>query len=460
MYQTDHAVYIDTSTPGISYISGPRYEQRIDERYLNPSTPAKAYRVETFRSATSLTASNQHLRCYFVYQCDFVNPTPEPNETDLAVISDKTFLEKATPYTKKVYQSLVKAVVERTGPVIEMLEVQGTREKRLVIGYKQGSAMGLFSALSDLYHYYGCTSARKYVEQFSNGVTVMSIYLRPLPANTKVPNPNKYPPIEASIHQIMKEVSLLYCIPQNRFQHHFISGSLSLQETIYAHCVCMFVAHFLNRLGSEYNTLASMLDKNNPLHVEILSKLKRRLRQETFTRDYIYDIINEHPDLVRSLYLSFANAHYVQTRGEDDDFIPTLSYQRLQVDRVLNKEELLEKISRNVANENEQKVMEQFVIFNENILKTNFYTPTKVALSFRMNPRFLSPVEYPQPLYGMFMVVGSEFRGFHLVCATSVFLRNEKLTLASALPRHRTWWYPYRQEQEQGGLLHQCSFRV
>lgn len=410
----DHAVYIDTSTPGISYLNGPRYEQRIDEKYLNISSPSKAYRVETFRSASSLSPNNQHLRCYFVYQCDFVNPKPDPTETDLAVISDKTFLEKVTPNTKAVYQGVVKSVIERTGPVIEMFEVEGTREKRLVIGYKQGSSLGLFSALSDLYHYYGCTSARKYVEQFSNGVTVMSIYLRPLPHDTRVPNPNRFPPIEASIHQIMKEVSLLYCIPQNRFQHHFVSGSLSLQETIYAHCVCMFVGHFLNRLGSEYTALKSKLDPSNPGHENILASLKRRLRQETFTRDYIFEIINEHPDLVRSLYLSFANGHYVQTRGEHDDFIPTLSYQRLQVDRVLNPEELREKITKTVNNENEQRVMEQFVTFNCNVLKTNFYTPTKVALSFRMNPRFLSQDEYPQPLYGMFMVVGSEFRGFHL----------------------------------------------
>lgn len=54
--------------------------------------------------------------------------------------------------------------------------------------------------------------------------------------------------------------------------------------------------------------------------------------------------------------------------------------------------------------------------------KTNFYTPTKVALSFRMNPRFLSQDEYPQPLYGMFMVVGSEFRGFHLVSLNASFV--------------------------------------
>lgn len=195
----------------------------------------------------------------------------------------------------------------------------------------------------------------------------MSIYLRPLPP-TSTTNPNRFPPIEASIHQIMKEISLLYCIPQNMFQHHFIKGTLSLQETIYAHCVCLFVGHFLNRLGAEYTALTTLLDASNTVHAETLTKLKRRLRQETFTSDYIYEIINSHPNLIRSLYLSFANSHYVQTRGENDDFIPTLSYQRLQVDRVLSHDELKDKIARNVANENQEKVMLQFIHFNANIL--------------------------------------------------------------------------------------------
>ena len=242
----------------------------------------------------------------------------------------------------------------------------------------------------------------------------MSVYLQPLPSGMKIPNQSRFPPIEASIHQIMKEVSLLYCIPQNMFQHHFVAGTLSLQETIYAHCVCLFVGHFLNRLGPEYAALTTLLDVTNNVHAETLTKLKRRLRQETFTSDYIFEIINEHPDLIRALYLAFANSHYVQTRGEHDDFLPTLSYQRLQVDRVLTHEELKTKIARTVANENQENVMQQFIIFNESLLKTNFYTPTKVALSFRLSPKFLPAAEYPDPLFGMFLIVGSEFRGFHL----------------------------------------------
>jgi glutamate dehydrogenase len=408
---SDHAVYIDTSIPGISVVEGPRYEQRIDEKYINGSTHDKSYRVESFRSDSALPDNKDHqMRCYFIYKCHFANSNPGSDNTDIEQIGEKRWLQKATQNTKAVYQEIIANAVTRTGPVIEMFETEGTREKRLVLAYRQGSAMGIFSALSDLYHYYGVTSSRKYVEQFSNGITIMSLYLRP----ASLGNNARHPPIEASIHQIIKEVSLLYCIPQNKFQVHFAHGELSLQESIYAHCVWIFTQQFVNRLGSEYTSLAGVLDPDNSSHAEVLSKLKRRLRTETFTPEYILEIISKYPALIRNLYLNFANTHYVQTRGDRDDFIPTLSYLRLNVDEVPDDTKLSNMISKIVANEHDEMVMTAFRVFNSVVLKTNFYTPTKVALSFRLNPDFLPEQEYPQPLYGMFLVISSEFRGFHL----------------------------------------------
>lgn len=407
----DHAVYIDTSMPGITVLEGSKFEQRLEEKYLDGSRGLKSYRVESFRSPSRLKDGNSEasLRCYFVYQSVFKNQSPKVGETSIDVLGDERFLQKATKNTKEIYQGIMEAAVSRTGPVIDMYEIAGTREKRLIVGFKQGSALGMFAALSDLYHYYGLTSSRKYVEQFSNGFTIISMYLKPAPNSAA-----KYPPIEASIHQVMKEISLLYCIPHNQLQSHFISGALSLQESIYAHCVWVFVQHFLNRLGNEYNTLVSVLDSSNNVHAELLSKLKKRLRTETFTAEYILEIINQYPELIRALYLAFASAHYVQTRGEEDDFLPTLSYLRMKVDRVLTDEELKDMISKAAVNEHHDMVMSAFRVFNGALLKTNFYTPTKVALSFRLNPSFLPPEEYPQPLYGMFLVISSEFRGFHL----------------------------------------------
>lgn len=440
----NHAVYIGTSTPGISNLAGLDYEQRIDNKYLNSSSPERAFRVETFRAtnspntslvntsfksdgeATSDASTNvdaaetEQMRCYFVYKCNFFEDNVAEDVTDLEKISDRAFYEKATENTKAIYKNIISQVVKRTGPVIEQYQVDGTQERRVIIGYRQKTAPGYFSALSHLYHYYGLHSTRKYVEQFSNGVTVISIYLVPTQfrqtASTleELKALKKYPPIDHSIHQVTKEASLLYCIPQNNFQKLFAQGELSLQESIYAHSVFIFVTHFLNRLGNEYATLLHLLDSNNTAHLEVLENLKRRLRQETFTRAYIDEIMHSQIDLLRQLYLQFANVHYVQSRGEGNNFLPTLSYQRIQTAKVYPIDELKGLIRRECTNEHQVTVFEAILEFNTHVLKTNFYTPTKVALSFRLDPGFLPSSEYPQPLYGMFLVVGQEFRGFHL----------------------------------------------
>ena len=99
----------------------------------------------------------------------------------------------------------------------------------------------------------------------------------------------------------------------------------------------------------------------------------------------------------------------------------------------LTDEELHDKIRRTVTNKHELQVLESFMIFNKcvrplpapspsslapaavadaqitfdrSILKTNFYQPTKVALSFRLAPDFLPEVEYPKKPFGMFFVIG------------------------------------------------------
>lgn len=410
MEASDHAIYIDTSIPGRSNVSGPRYEQRLEAKYLDHQGKSK-YRVETFRSPAVIGASPSSqatLRCYFVYQCIFKQKPEEtdPKETRLEVIADHGFLQKATVNTKQMYQEVIELAVHRAGPVIEVFDIEDSPEKRLVVAFRARTARGLFSSLSDLYHYYGVTSSRKYVEQFANGITVMSVYLRPA---SNLDRDEYFPSMDEAINQITKEISLLYCIPQNKFHNLFATGELSLQEAVYAHSAWVFVQHFLNRLGPEYASLMELLDSKQNAQATLLSRLKRRLRTETFTPDYIQEIIQSYPGLVRVLYASFAAVHLNVGPGSDRPSIaPTPAVE------VLSDAALKDKISKTVSNEHEEMVLTAFRVFNNAILKTNYFTPTKVALSFRLNPSFLPETEYPKPLYGMFLVIGAEFRGFHL----------------------------------------------
>ncbi|KAI0075077.1 NAD-dependent glutamate dehydrogenase [Panus rudis PR-1116 ss-1] len=408
------ATFIHTSPPGKTTTEGPgsTCESRIDALYLDKSTPENAYRLETYRSQGSVSkTASQQLRCYFVSKCNFPkNPpasTRTDGKTDIRTVSDPVFLEKASENTLEIYQNIMWQVERRYGPVIEVFEVEGSRERRLVIGYKMGGTTKFFSALSNLYHFYYLYSTRKYVEQFSNGVTIISLYLNPLPGANA-------PPIEHSIFQVMKEASLLYTLPDNPF---FYAGSgqeggHAVQEAVYAYCGWVFAQHFCNRLGSAYLNLKNILDENNPSHAEVLNDIKRRFREETFTRESIAQVIHAHPDLINLLYVNFAMVHYPQVT--EAQLMPTLSYQRLRTQQPLSDRELYDRIRKSALNKHELQVLESFLIFNKHVLKTNFYQPTKVALSFRLDPSFLPEVEYPKKPFGMFLVIGNEFRGFHI----------------------------------------------
>ncbi|KAJ7681527.1 NADH-dependent glutamate dehydrogenase [Mycena rosella] len=398
------ATFIHTSPPGVTSTEGPgaACEARIDDLFLDTPTP---YRLETFRSqgAVSATASQQ-LRCYFVSRCTF--PPPPPAESDdIRLYSDPVFLEKASENTLQLYAAAMRAVrARRYGPVLSHYLVEGSRQHRLVIAYdsRASGTRHFFSALSNLYHFYALYSVRKYVEQFSNGVTIISLYLNPLPGGGGA---GGAPPIEHSIYQVVKEASLLFCLPDNPFFLPKAPGSHAVQEATYAYCGWIFAQHFCNRLGPAYLSLRNVLDETDPVHAEVLSDIKRRFREETFTRESIAGVIAAYPELIRLLYVNFAMTHYPSSDADSPADLAAAP---------LSDEELWDRMRRAVPGKHELQVLEAFLIFNKHILKTNFYQPTKVALSFRLAPDFLPEVEYPKTPFGMFFVIGNEFRGFHI----------------------------------------------
>ncbi|KIO23889.1 hypothetical protein M407DRAFT_213963 [Tulasnella calospora MUT 4182] len=247
-----------------------------------------------------------------------------------------------------------------------------------------------------------------------------ALYLNPLPQSSA-------PPIESTIFQVIKEASLLYCLPENPFFRTQPTGAdpsvitpqgslgHAVQEATYACKIHQaHFGHFCNRLGSAYHKLKTVLDESDATHAEVLNNIKTRFREETYTRQSIMDVIFAHPDLIRLLYVNFAMEHYPASEEEASKLVPTLSYQRLQTNQYLSYDDLKAKLRKSVPNKHELAVLEAFLEFNRHILKTNFYQPTKVALSFRLNPEFLHKMEYPKTPFGVFFIIGSDFRGFHV----------------------------------------------
>ena len=81
---------------------------------------------------------------------------------------------------------------------------------------------------------------------------------------------------------------------------------------------------------------------------------------------------------------------------------------------MIAEEHVMQEIKKTVQNRSEYKVFESYLSFNKSTLKTNFFRSTKVALSFRLDPSFLSKSEFPRTPFGLFLVIGAGFRGFHI----------------------------------------------
>ncbi|KAE9389825.1 hypothetical protein BT96DRAFT_946579 [Gymnopus androsaceus JB14] len=357
------------SVPWYHYYRGPgvtcKSNRNLAPRQLN------AYKLETFRSAGSSDA----ISSTSVFP-DSPAAKDAESRTNINSVSDKGFLEKAS---EKRSCGALSNVRSRHGGF------QSRRLEREPSCYRMGT---IFFSASPTSTTFTLSTARKYVEQFSNGVTIISLYLNP------VPNSNA-PPIEHSIFQVMKEASLLFCLPENPF---FLPKAPD--------CGWIFAQHFCNRLGPAYLQLKSVLDENDPAHAEVLNNIKRRSREETFTRESIEQVIHTHSELIRLLYVNFAMVHYPAS-DHATELMPTLSYQRLQTIQPLSDEELYDKIRRTVPNKHSLQVLESFQIFNKISLK-----PTSTNL--QKSPWFLPEVEYPKKLFAMFFVIGNEFRGFHI----------------------------------------------
>ncbi|KAE9387379.1 hypothetical protein BT96DRAFT_948403 [Gymnopus androsaceus JB14] len=289
------------------------------------------------------------------------------------------------------------SVEQRYGPVMEVFEVEGSRERRLVIGYKMGGTTAFFSALSNLYHFYSLYSARKYIEKFFNGVTIISLYLNP------VPNSNA-PPIEHSILQVRKEASLLYFLPENPFFFPKAPGTHAVQEVTLRLDLCTTL---LQQARPGLLAAQKRLGREQPAHAEAYNNIKRRFREETFTRESIEQVIHTHSELIRLLYVNFAMVHYPAS-NDATEFMPTLSYQRLQTIQPLSDEELYDKIrhSPQQTHPPSSRILPNLQqTYPQNQLLPTYKGRLVLPLGSRVFTR--GPVS-------MFSVIRNEFRGFHI----------------------------------------------
>ncbi|MDE3269323.1 MAG: NAD-glutamate dehydrogenase [Pseudomonadota bacterium] len=94
-------------------------------------------------------------------------------------------------------------------------------------------------------------------------------------------------------------------------------------------------------------------------------------------------------------------------------FDPLLERQQAQQDYEQLQQELAAEIAQ-LADTVERDIFTESVHFIDNLLKTNYFLPTKTGLAFRLSPAVLDKQYYPHEPFGIFFIVGLGYRFFHM----------------------------------------------
>ena len=78
------------------------------------------------------------------------------------------------------------------------------------------------------------------------------------------------------------------------------------------------------------------------------------------------------------------------------------------------REQLLTKVRGQILDAVERAIFKSCVSFLDHTLKTNYFLRTKTGISFRLDPKILNPEHYPAKPFGIFFIVGRDYRFFQV----------------------------------------------
>ncbi|MCK4772134.1 MAG: NAD-glutamate dehydrogenase, partial [Candidatus Latescibacteria bacterium] len=352
-------------------------ERLIEGKY--PGSRLKSYR------AIGKGPGVENLRMYLVEMPQFPQEDVGPEDTDLQKIASTSLLNSATKRIFRRYQKLIDKTRGWESPLIEVSHKKESGELRVFVIANSDSSSRCFSSISDVLNSHGLVSNRKYVEPFANGKTVYAVYLDDI-TDDKL------------LHDLIEDISLVYVIPESPISPLFREGKLSAQETVFGVAACTFAHQFLTEYDEEYLELVGAL-KDAPEMIGLLRTFRRRLAKGSYDEGSVWDALVNNYDYLKKSFQCFDKKF--NPYRDDHDINTSIA-------------EFHKNIGINITVEIDKNVFESILLFIEVIQKTNFYRKEKTSLSFMLNPEFLNKVDYPEVPFGVFLVIGSEFRGFHI----------------------------------------------
>ena len=359
--ESDRALYIVEETK-IHEI-----EDRIESKYPN-------FRVESYRTLNP--AIDRHLRLYIVNSPDFQKDLPDDTDLTFEQAASQSFLQARESDTLQRYKEAWDWMNNREAPYIAISEKPDTQETRVMVGIHGGGTRQFMAKFTIQMRKHHLISIRKYKEPFADEKNIYTFYYHKLEQEV--------------IEDFSREINTIVMLPEHPITELFASGVFSSQAAMYAISAAAFANQFITVLTDEYTTLSRAL-KEQPEAKGILDKIKLRLVKDTFTESKIAQVVSDNNEIIALLYQDFANRLHPRKGCGDKDI-------KAHVEQIQNI------IETEVSSSSDKAILQYFLVFNELVLRTNFFRRDKICAVYRLDPSFLNQTDYPEKPFGIFFL--------------------------------------------------------
>jgi len=145
---------------------------------------------------------------------------------------------------------------------------------------------------------------RKFIETFSNGIIVYSLFLFPAPRPT--------------IDHFLSHFSLLYLIPKSELTPSFMRGEMSIEEYTYCSSATRFVYYFINQRSEEFIALSRGL-ASDPISLGRLRMLYTSMKRGSVSLNRILDVVKSYPTIVQQLVKDFVARTSSKSEGPPEE---------------------------------------------------------------------------------------------------------------------------------------------
>ncbi|EDO08524.1 Glutamate/Leucine/Phenylalanine/Valine dehydrogenase family protein [Babesia bovis T2Bo] len=380
-------------------------EKTVEQRFLHFGDVTRpVWRMQCFRSTNSMfdDPANlfERLRIYFFQLPNFAENNPEPGELRLSKLLDKDFYKnKRNTITEDIFYKLNKQIVMSDGGIGLVMngEPREFNTFRIDVAFRQDYVQSdFYSRFGDCVTYYGCYSKSKYVDPLSNNVCIITAFITSLPS-TELDNPDLS--LLDRAHSIMTAIRLCGILPHSHYLSILTERLLNGSEMAYAYCASIFVEHFSGSVGP-HMALIERLATREQMAPSELYDIRSKLMIPSYLPNQIFEAVQENIPILKQLHKNFCILHN-----------PDINPNGTNTDPDSNA---LKETIKTLDNQVHAKILSLFLTFNSSTLRTNFFVTEKSSFAFRLDPSFLSKNDYPETPYGIVMLMGPFFRGFHI----------------------------------------------